>query len=77
MMVRAGRLPLGILATFMCCLAGLNCGGGASPASNSTSETGVAQLAVSPTALNFGTVTVGQNASKTVTVTNQGTSPRP
>ncbi len=72
MMVRAGRLPLGILATLMCCLAGLNCGGGASPASSSTTATGAAQLAVSPTAINFGTVTVGQNASKTITVTNQG-----
>jgi hypothetical protein len=72
MMGSAGRVPLRILATLLCCLAGLNCGGGASPASNSTTGTGAAQLAVSPVALNFGTVTVGQNASKTITVTNQG-----
>jgi len=72
MMVRAARLPLGILATFICCLASFDCGGGASPASNTTTGSGASQLAVSPTALNFGTVTVGQDSSKTVTVRNQG-----
>jgi hypothetical protein len=69
---RAASLAVGILAIFLCCLASFGCGGGLSHASSTTTGNGAAQLGVNPTTLDFGTVTAGQNSSKTITVTNRG-----
>jgi Abnormal spindle-like microcephaly-assoc'd, ASPM-SPD-2-Hydin len=65
--------PFGALAIFLCCLASSGCGKGLSSASLTTKGSVASQLAANPALVQFGSVAVGENASKTITVTNPGT----